>query len=210
MKGLIYTLLTAVCLMYAATAAAQGRGAQNATARVTQAARAMRTMQADFVQTKHLKMLGDRMVARGRMHCQQPDRLRWEYTSPYTYTLVMNGDRVMTGKGASRKVADMKGNRAFREVGRVMMNSLVGRSLTDSKDFRVSMADTPAEYVATLTPQRKEMKALYTRIVLHFSRRTAIVSKVVLHEANGDRTDIELHNVVTNKPLGEALFKIPQ
>ena len=53
--------------------------------RVNQAAAAMKTMHCDFVQTKHLKMLNDNMVAQGKMYYQQSSKLRWEYTNPYTY-----------------------------------------------------------------------------------------------------------------------------
>ena len=38
--------------------------------RVNQAAAAMKTMQCDFVQTKHLKMLNDDIVAHGKMYYQ--------------------------------------------------------------------------------------------------------------------------------------------
>lgn len=55
----------------------------------------MKSMQCDFVQTKHLRMLNEKMVSRGKMYYQQGNRLRWEYTSPYAYTFVINGSKVL-------------------------------------------------------------------------------------------------------------------
>ena len=50
----------------------------------------MKTMQCDFVQTKYLRMLNDKMVSNGKMYYQQSDKLCWEYTSPYSYSFVLN------------------------------------------------------------------------------------------------------------------------
>ena len=58
---------------------------------IESAAVSMKTMQCDFVQTKYLRMLNDKMVSTGKMYYQQSDKLRWEYTSPYTYAFVLNG-----------------------------------------------------------------------------------------------------------------------
>ena len=43
-------------------------------------AHSLKSMQADFVQTKTMKMLGDKMVSNGKMYYQQSDKLHWEYT----------------------------------------------------------------------------------------------------------------------------------
>jgi outer membrane lipoprotein carrier protein len=45
--------------------------------RVNQAAAAMKTLQCDFVQIKHLKMLNEEMLAQGKMYYQQSNKLRW-------------------------------------------------------------------------------------------------------------------------------------
>ena len=46
------------------------------------AARDIRTVQADFTQEKHLQILAQPLVSRGRLIFAAPDRLRWEYEAP--------------------------------------------------------------------------------------------------------------------------------
>lgn len=168
----------------------------------------MKTMQCDFVQTKYLKMLNDKMVSRGKMYYQQSNKLRWEYTYPYTYTFVLNGSRVLISKGKRNDVINVNQSKFFKEIARIMMNSVVGKCLTDSKDFKVSLTGASAEYVATLYPQQKQMKQMFQKIILHFNKQNSTVSKVELIEKKGDRTIIELKNVKSNAPINTKVFGI--
>lgn len=168
----------------------------------------MKTMQCDFVQTKYLKMLNDKMVSRGKMYYQQSNKLRWEYTSPYTYTFVLNGSKVLISKGKRNDVINVNQSKFFKEIARIMMNSVVGKCLTDSKDFKVSLTGASAEYVATLYPQQKQMKQMFQKIILHFNKQNSTVSKVELIEKKGDRTIIELKNVKSNAPINAKVFGI--
>ncbi len=171
-------------------------------------ASSLRSMQCDFVQTKYLKMLNDKMVSKGKMYYQQSDKLRWEYTSPYTYTFVLNGSKVLLNKGTRSDVINVNQSKFFKEIARIMMNSVVGKCLSDEKDFKVTLTGSSAEYVATLYPQQKQMKQMFQTIILHFDRQKSTVSKVELVEKKGDRTVIELKNVKTNGAINAKVFSI--
>lgn len=150
------------------------------------------TIQADFTQTKTMKMLGDKMVSHGKMYYQQSDKLHWEYTTPYKYTFVMNGSKVMLKRDGRSDVIDANRNKMFREIGRIMLSSVT-----------VSSKQKTAEL-----PLSKQMKALYKKIVLHFNANTHLVERVVMYEKNGDTTDIELKNVTTNKTIPATCFAV--
>ena len=174
---------------------------------ITQAASAMKTMQCDFTQTKHLRMLNDKMTSKGRMYYQQTNRLRWEYTSPYSYTFILNDDKVLLKNAQRNDVIDVNKNKLFREIARIMMNSVVGTSLTD-KSFKSTIATNGNEWIASLLPQRKDLKQLFQKIILHFNRTNAMVKQVELIEKNGDKTVIELNNIRTNEKISADLFTI--
>lgn len=190
------------------TAMAQSANSQKVVQQISQAAQSMKTMQCDFVQTKHLKMLNDKMVSKGKMYYQQADKLHWEYTTPYTYTFILNGSKVLLKKGTRNDVINVSQNKMFKEIARIMMNSVVGKCLTDTKSFKTSISESQSEYVATLIPQTKDMKQMWTKLVLHFNRKQMMVSKVEMHEKNGDRTIIELLNAQTNKTIDAKQFAI--
>ncbi len=187
---------------------AQNKNTQKIVEQIGNAAQSMKSMQCDFTQTKHLKMLNDNMVSKGKMYYQQTNKLHWEYTSPYTYTFILNDTKVLLKKGTRNDVIDVNQNKMFKEIARMMMNSVVGKCLSDTKSFKTSIAETSTEYVATLLPQKKDLKQMWTKLILHFDSKQLMVTKVEMHEKNGDYTIIELQNTQTNKKIDAKVFAI--
>ena len=205
MKRILY-----IILMYLTPvlAMAQNEGEQKIIQKISKAAQSMTSMQCDFVQTKHMKLLNDNMVSYGKMYYQQSSKLRWEYTSPYTYTFILNDSKVLLKKDNRNDVIDVNQNKMFKEIARMMMNSVVGKCLTDKKDFKISVAETPEQYVATLLPQKKDMKQMFSKIILYVNKRQLTIAKVEMQEKKGDNTVIELKNTQLNKNINASTFAI--
>lgn len=188
-----YILFTIYCLLYTVIAA-QGLSEQKIIEKMASAAEKIKTVECNFTQTKQSKMLSKPQMSEGKMFCQQPDKLRWEYTSPRASTLVLEGTEARLLKGTEQEAR----NKFIGEMARMIMNCVAGKNLTDNKTFQVSAKEMPTEYVATLVPQRKDMKRLYTKLVLHYNLKQETVTEIELHEKNGDRTLIELHDISIN------------
>lgn len=203
MKRYILTL----CCLLASLFMTQAQNTDEASIRrkLNEATARINALSCDFVQTKHLSMLKDKMVSKGRMCYKKSDRLRWEYTSPYTYIFILNGNEVLLKNKNRSDIIDVEQNKMFREIVQIMLSSVVGNCL-DDKNFKSSLKATATEYVATLTPQRKNMKQMFREIVLHFDRKNACVRLVELIEKNDDRTIIELNNIRMNEALADHLF----
>lgn len=206
MKKLL--LILVVFCIATTTVSAQAVSEAKIRQQIEAAAASMKTMQCDFVQTKYLRMLNDKMVSRGKMYYQQSDKLRWEYTSPYAYAFVLNGSRVLISKGNRNDVINVNQSKFFKEIARIMMNSVVGKALNDKRDFKVGLSSSATEYVAVLYPQQKQMQQMFQKIVLHFNRQRAMVAKVELIEKRGDRTVIEMMNVKVNSPINAKVFTV--
>lgn len=200
--------LMALCMSLATASAQQKVDEAKVVRQINAVASSMKSMQCDFVQTKYLKMLNDKMVSRGKMYYQQGNKLRWEYISPYSYAFVLNGQKVLISKGKRTDVINVGQSKFFKEIARIMMNSVVGKCLTDKKDFKVSLAGSASEYVATLYPQQKQMQQMFQKIILHFNKQRSVVSKVELVEKKGDKTVIELNNIKTNTAIHAKVFSV--
>ncbi len=178
-------------------------------ASIDRSATALRSLQGDFVQTKELSLLQERMVSRGVIYYRQAGgALRWEYLTPYRYTFILNGERVMMRSGDRTDVIETAENRVFREIARLMMNSLTGRSLATTSDFEVHVIVEPERWVVELTPRRREMEQFFARIRLSYDPSRQLVSRVELIERSGDRTTIELKNLKTNQTIDEGVFAV--
>ncbi|MBR2236315.1 MAG: outer membrane lipoprotein carrier protein LolA [Prevotella sp.] len=206
MKRITISLLFLFSLFFS-VAQAQGDDAQ-IRQKIAVAAQTMTSMQCDFVQTKQLKMLNDKMVSEGRMYYSQKDKLRWEYVKPYQYTFIMNGDRVLLKNKERSDVIDVRQNKIFREIANIMLNSVVGNCLNDDRSFKTSITTAGGQWVATLLPQRKDMKQMFQKIILNFDQQQATVSRVELVEKNGDLTTIDLKNIRKNETIAPRTFAV--
>ena len=205
MKRLLFLILI---LSHIIPLSAQQLTEEQIKQKVNQTASAMKTMQCDFVQTKHLKMLNNDFVSHGKMYYQQSNKLRWEYTSPYSYTFILNNDQVLLKNKQRNDLIDIKQNKLFREIVRIMMSSVVGNCLADDKNYKVSIATIGNEWIATLLPQRKDMKQMFQKLVLHFHAKKSVVNTVELYDKNGEKTIIELKNIRINETIHPHMFVI--
>lgn len=186
----------------------QGQARENMINAIGRTASSIKSLECDFIQTKHLQMLNDNMVSRGQMYYRQGGKLRWEYQSPYTYIFVMNGNKVMLKSNKRKDIIDVKSSKLFNEIAGIMMTSLTGQCLSDYHNFAVIMSDNGDEWTATLFPRKKEIRQMFQKIVLTFSQRRAMVTDVQMIEKSGDTTYIKLKNVKSNTPINEKVFDV--
>lgn len=177
--------------------------------RIDRSASRIESLQCEFTQTKELSLLQERMISHGVMYYrQQGGLLRWEYLAPYRYTFILNSDRVMVQSGGRTDVVETSGNRMFREIARMMMNSLTGRCLTTASDFEVQVTVQSDCWVAELIPRRREMEQFFARVRLHFDPERQLVTRVEMIERNGDSTVIDLKNMQLNTTIDEKVFAV--
>ena len=175
---------------------------------INKASAGMQSLQCDFVQTKFLNILDDKMVSKGKMYYQQADKLRWEYTSPYAYTFILNQNQVLLKNDSRSDVIDVNQNRIFKEIARMMMNSIVGNCLSDEKSFRTTVEVSGSDWVATLIPLKRDMKQMWNKLILHIRPDMKVVYKVEMHEPSGDYTIIDLIDIRTDEKISPEVFDI--
>lgn len=174
--------------------------------RINQATSQISSMRCDFVQTKHMKMLKSKVTSRGKMYYSSPNKLRWEYTTPYQYTFMLNGQTVWMKNAKGSNKVNVTQSKMFKEITRIMMSSVLGTCVSNSRDFSVTLQGNGNEWKATMTPKKNPMKQMFKSVIVTFNMREGIVSGVRMVEKNGDTTDIVLKNVKTNVPIDAKLF----
>ena len=204
----IFCLLACMSVGVYAQQSADAAESREMVAEVCAAAAEMTSLQCDFVQVKQLSLLQTALTSKGKMYYKGGDRLRWEYTSPYVYTFVLNGDRVMLKSSEKTDVVSVRSSKMFQQIARIMLNSVTGRCLADGGDFRVTMYKGGKEWEARLVPQQKELAALFSEVCLHIDPKLRMVTVVELKERSGDTTRIEMKNVRKNETIGNAVFSV--
>ena len=179
---------------------------QKVVAELTEAAAAMQTLQCRFVQEKTSTMLAEPSVAEGTMHYASPDRMRWDYTSPYAFALVVNGDHSI--KVTEGKAEKLEGNssRMYQGIVSIIMGSASGKKLFDTSVFDVVLYDEDAYWRAEMTPKRRDMKRMFSQLVFRFDKKAKGISRVEFKEAGGDITSIRFEDIKLNEVIGEKVF----
>ncbi len=202
--------LLLICSVTSLASAMTQQQKQNVITRINKAAAGLKSMNCSFTQTKYLSLLSGKMVSEGKMSYKQSNKLRWEYTSPYQYLFIFNGTKVYVGNKSRKDVIDTQTNKVFKEVARIMMSTVTGTALSNSSDFSIDVADGKSVWKVTLTPKKKEMKKMFTKIELSFNKSNLMIAEINIYEKNNDRTNIRLKNISTNATINESLFAIPK
>ena len=172
------------------------------------AASKVKSMQCEFSQTKSMKMLKREMKSQGVMYFKQPDKLRWQYTAPYDYTFLMNGDKVSMKSTKTTQKIDVQKNKMFRQITSIILNSITGGGLKSAADFTVEVYKDNQTYFARLYPKKKELKQVYEVIEIYFNESLTMVSGVKMKEKTGDVTTVKLNNVKINPAINDSTFSI--
>jgi outer membrane lipoprotein carrier protein len=199
--------LSLVFSLWTVFASAQN-STQNVIDEISKASETINTLQCDFTQTKELKMLKNTMVSKGKMWCTQPNYLRWEYQTPYASSFILNNGKVLLKKGKHNNVISINRNKMLREMSRLMIPNGLGKILTEKKDFQISVETKNNQHIFTLLPQSKELRQIFTTIVLYYDREQSVVVKVEMQEKNGDNTIIELSSIKLNAAISESVYAL--
>lgn len=209
MKRILFILLTLVtALGVSGQTKLTAEQQKQIVEKIDKASAVMKSMQCDFTQTKSMKMLKKEMESKGVMYFKAPNKLRWQYTSPYDYTFIMNGDKVSLKSAKSTKNIDVQRNKMFRQISDIILKSITGGGLKSTADFTVEMYKSDKGYYANLYPKKKELKQIYKTIVIYFNPELTMVSSVRMEEKTGDITTVKLQNMKTNTAFNEKVFDI--
>ena len=176
--------------------------------KITEATEQLQTLRCDFVQKKTISILEDEMLSEGRMSFKQTDKLRWEYTKPYQYEFVMNGDKVMLHSEETKNIIEVSSSKIFREISKIIVSGINGSGIFDQSKFTTQFMVGAKDNMVILVPKQKEIKQLFNKIQICFNKTDYTVNSVEIEELNEDKTFIEMRNKQINKELKDEIFDI--
>jgi len=174
---------------------------------ISKTAAEMRTLQCDFVQTKRSKLLSGSQTAQGRMAYSRAEKLRWEYTAPFRFALIMDGKRVLMKDNRGTHEADADQQKVMSAMIRTMMDCVTGKNLSAAKDFSTAITAKGTLWTAVLTPKRQDLSRAFSRMRISFDSRQGVITEVALIERNGSETVIAFKNIKKNAALSASTFK---
>ncbi|HKC66928.1 MAG TPA: outer membrane lipoprotein carrier protein LolA [Bacteroidia bacterium] len=163
------------------------------------------TLESDFTQVKTLSMLSEKITSKGHFCFQKTNLLRWEYSSPYTYIIVINKDKVLIKDDSKLKKYDMNSNKVFKEINDIMISCIDGSILSSNK-FKIAYGENDKAYRLELTPLIKGMKESLKKIYMYFDKAVTSVTKLEMIETTDDFTVIDFTNKKVNGAIPAEKF----
>lgn len=171
---------------------------------VSQASIRLRSVKADFVQEKHLKILARPIISTGTFTFQAPQSLRWEYQKPLHSILLMHGGKVKKFIERDGRLTEEKGMQldSMQVVLAEITNWLDGR-FTDNAMFTVSFPD---KKTILLTPKDQGIAALISTIELKLGDQAGLLDAVTIFEGPDSSTRLIFKNRILNQEIPASLF----
>ncbi|MBR4837807.1 MAG: outer membrane lipoprotein carrier protein LolA [Bacteroidales bacterium] len=166
---------------------------------LTNAAASMQCMNCRFTQQKTMAMLAEPTVSEGLMGYNSPDKMRWEYTSPYSFALVVDGDKITKITDGNEELLDAKSGRMYQGIVNIIMSSATGKKLFDKTMFNVDIQDVGEFWKAEMKPKKQNMKRMFSMLTFYFGKTDNIINKVEMTEAGGDMTTIQFYDMKINE-----------
>jgi outer membrane lipoprotein-sorting protein len=173
-----------------------------------EAAGKIKSLKADFIQEKHLKILNKPLVSRGRLFYRPPNYLRWEYTEPIKSVMLMRQDlvRMLLWRGGAW--AEDAGQSV--EVRRVVLDEIsgwFGGRFDQAQGFEPRYEPgTPPRIVLTPKPGLRDF---IERVELLLSEQPGVITSVEIVEGPDASTVIEFTKVQVDMVLSDDIFEKP-
>jgi outer membrane lipoprotein carrier protein len=166
----------------------------------------VKSVQADFVQEKHLPILARPLVSKGVFYYQAPQSLRWEYRWPVKSILTMHDGRVRRFVEGSAGMTEESGAGldAMQVVVQEITNWLSGR-FNESTVFSAQL-DPGGRIV--LTPRGQSFRMVIQRIELKLAERPGVIDSVTIYESQKAYTRMIFTHTVLNRRIDKSVFEM--
>lgn len=191
----ILALLTVAC----GWAFAQTPQEKEAFARIVSSTTGMKTMTADFVETKHFQMLEEDAVQSGRLWYKAPSSMRWEYGKDFYGVLSQRGAYMV--RGGKRDGALTRG---FSQTGK-MVTGLISNLSDNLKEYKVTYVKEGKDLKVTAVPTSPRMKGMVDSVVMKFDTATCLIKSFEIRNSAG-YTLITFSNVKKDVEIDSQLF----
>lgn len=169
-----------------------------------------KTLKTDFVQEKEMALFKEKIVLKGRIYLQKPNRIAWHVDSPLRYSVLITDKLIRQWDEDTNKVQEISltKNPIFQTVLNQLTVWFSGEygSLLEVNVVRLVKRDP---LVIEFMPRDKNVaKKIIKSIVITFRDDQKYLQQIRIQELSGDVTTIRFINTVLNAPLDENSFEV--
>ena len=173
---------------------------------INSSASKLTSLQSDFTQTKHLDFMENDVKSTGKLYYKSSSKIRWEYTSPFSYYVIFNNEKMFVNDGGKKKETDLSSSKLLKDLNKIMLGTVKGSAVLDETKFKISYSKSGSDFVAKMIPTDKTYKKYIQQIDLTFDGKTYLLKKIKTTEPSLDYTLIEFSNQKKNAAVSDEKF----
>lgn len=168
----------------------------------------IQTLSSDFTQTKHVDVLSEDIESSGHFVYKKQNLLRWEYTEPFVYLIVLNNGKLSIKDEKNTNTFDLSSNKTFKKINEMITQSLQGSGMLSNPEYKHELYEDSKEYLLKLYPQDKKTQEFMKQIEIYFSKTDYQPKRLKMLETSGDFTTIVFKNRKINETVADRLFTV--
>ncbi|WP_114491203.1 outer membrane lipoprotein carrier protein LolA [Candidatus Ulvibacter alkanivorans] len=174
--------------------------------KVRESAQNTTTIVSDFKQTKHVSVLDNDIVSKGKLKFKDPNKVKWSYTEPFDNTAIFKNNALYVIEEGKTNTIDLGANKIFKSLNSLIVQSIKG-DMFDESQFDITYFKTSNGYLVRFAPIERRLRRYIAAFELQFTKDDATVVSVRLIEPNSDFTHIEFVDRKQNVAVGDSEFK---
>lgn len=163
------------------------------------------TISSSFTQEKLLIALTEKITSHGSFWFKRSNKVKIEYTKPFSYIMVMSGDKMLVKEDQKESQVNVRSNKLFQQINRIMIDCVQG-TILDSRDFTSRVFENDKRYLLEMRPVSKNLREFFQTILLVVEKQDYSVHAIEMNEPSGDNTIITFTNKKLNDPLPDSVF----
>jgi len=178
--------------------------------RIAKQASHFTTLTTDFIQEKEMAMFTGKLVLKGRIAIQKPNKIAWHVDSPIRYSVLITDKLIRQWDEDTDKVQEISlaKNPIFQNVLKQLTVWFSGEygTLLEDNTMRLVKRDP---FVIEFTPRITNMsRKIIKHITIVFREDQTYLKQIRIEELSGDVTTIYFSNTRLNAPLDKGDFQV--
>lgn len=164
------------------------------------------TIESNFTQEKNLSVLSNKIISHGQFWYKKSNNIRWEYTHPYRYLIIISNNKIFIKEDQNQKQYDIQSSKMFQEMNKFISGCIQGEILKNEQEFKIGYFEDAKNYFVTLIPKSEATRKMLNEVHIWFSKADLTVSAIKMVEAGGDYTKIDFINKKLNTEIAAEKF----